>query len=90
MPTANAHVDVARLEAERRYEVVSIEKTEPPAGAEGSDWYRYVVKSPRSTITGSRRGSRQQVRRHAEDFAAELNARADGRGFSPWSARKKA
>lgn len=72
------------------YKVISIEPTDPPEGGETGDWFRYVVKNARSTITGRRRGSRQQVRRHAEDFAAELNARAGGAGTSPWAPRRRA
>ncbi|MGD8644049.1 MAG: hypothetical protein PVI15_07165 [Chromatiales bacterium] len=72
------------------FTVKLVEKSDPPAGASGADWYRYVVESSRSTITGYSHGSRAEVSRHAQTFVDELNARASGRARSPWTRRSKA
>jgi RNA recognition motif. (a.k.a. RRM, RBD, or RNP domain) len=56
--------------------VDSVEKTEVPGGARGDNWYRYVLKSERSTITGLRSGSREQVRTYASQAAERLNIRS--------------
>ncbi len=71
------------------YRVISVEKTEPPEGAEGKDWYRYIIERAGSTIAGHRRGTAQQVTRHAKAFADDLNARTSGRATSPWAPRPK-
>jgi hypothetical protein len=71
------------------FSVKEIEKTTPPTGAGGSNWYRYEIASARSTITGYSRGTLQEVTRHAKAFAADLNSRAGGTGRSPWAPRKK-
>lgn len=56
--------------------VDSVEETEAPGGARGDNWYRYVLKSDRSTITGLRSGSREQVRSYASEAAERLNVRS--------------
>lgn len=56
--------------------VDSVEETEVPGGAKGDNWYRYVLKSDRSTITGLRSGSREQVRTYASQAAERLNIRS--------------
>ncbi len=58
------------------FEVASVERTDAPEGGHGRNWYRYVLKSHCSTITGQRRGSRQFVHAYAVQCAAQLNARA--------------
>lgn len=68
------------------YTVASVEKTDAPDGAKGQDWYRYVLKSGRSMITGQRRGSRKDVHGYALQCAEQLNARAL-EGKSMWSPR---
>ena len=68
------------------YKVASVEKTDAPGGAPGQDWYRYELKSPRSTITGLRRGSRDLVHTYATEAAERLNSRAV-LGQSSWSPR---
>lgn len=56
--------------------VHSVEETEAPSGAKGNDWYRYVLKSDRSDITGLRSGSREQVHSYATEAAERLNTRS--------------
>ena len=69
--------------------VSSVEKTDAPAGCEGEGWYRYVLERGASTIVGSRRGTLQQVRTHAREYAAEINNRAANGGASTWSPKIK-
>jgi hypothetical protein len=66
--------------------VASVEKTSAPDGGSEQDWYRYVLKSRRSTITGHRRGSAKYVHTYAAECAEQLNARA-AMGQSIWSPR---
>ena len=56
--------------------VDSVEETEAPRGAKGDNWYRYVLKSDRSDITGLRSGSREQVHSYATETAERLNTRS--------------
>lgn len=58
------------------YGVASVEKAEMPAGSEGGEWYRYVLSSGSSRITGFHRGSRAEVEEYAVHCAEELNLRS--------------
>ncbi|HLQ27534.1 MAG TPA: hypothetical protein VK138_16840 [Acidiferrobacterales bacterium] len=72
----------------RPFKVGSVEKTGAPDGGQGHDWYRYTLESGRSTITGHRRGLRQDVLAYAVQCTEQLNAR----GFtalSIWNPRGK-
>jgi hypothetical protein len=60
----------------RYYQVASVEKTAGPGGAEGDDWYRYVLASGPSRITGFHRGSLEEVTEYATDCAAAFNLRS--------------
>ena len=58
------------------YEIVSIEPAEPPPGAKGSYWYRYVITfEGRNTITGYRQGSLKYATSGLVEMIAELNER---------------
>ena len=58
------------------YEIVSIEPAEPPPGAKGSYWYRYVITfEGRNTITGYRQGSLKYVTNGLVEMIAQLNER---------------
>jgi len=58
------------------YEIVSIEPAEPPPGAKGSYWYRYVIAFEGSnTITGCRQGSLKAVTSGVVEMIAQLNER---------------
>ena len=58
------------------YEVVSIERAEPPPGAEGANWYNYVIDSDdTNTIHGCRQGSLKAVTSAVETIVAQLNER---------------
>ncbi len=70
------------------FKLARVEKTLAPEGAEGSNWYRYVLDNGRSTITGQRRGSLKDVTAHAHRYAEQLNARGIG-STSVWAPRGK-
>lgn len=57
------------------YQVASVERTELD-GAQGQDWYRYVLASGRSLITGFRRGSLEEVSEYAQTCADAFNLRS--------------
>jgi len=65
------------------YRVSIVEKTSAPDGATGNDWYRYILSSGNSRITGFRCGSLAEVREYAATCAEDLNFR----GISGKSAR---
>jgi hypothetical protein len=73
---------------ETKYRVVSIEKTDPPAGTDDGSWYHYVIGQGHSKIECTRLGSLQDVTKHAEEYAESLNARA-GKGYSTYAATRK-
>lgn len=71
----------------RQYHVASVQKVQPPAGADGN-WFGYVLDGGRSPITGMRRGTMKEVTEYAKRCAAELNERNNGRSPSAWAPRK--
>jgi hypothetical protein len=58
------------------YEVILVEKAAMPTGTEGDDWYRYVLSSGGSPITGFHRGSLAEVKEYAAHCVEELNLRS--------------
>jgi len=78
----------AQMDSTRHFRVVLVEKSAMPQGAEGEDWYRYVLESGYAAIIGWRRGSLQEITQHAIHCIEELNARSSN-GFSPWAYRRK-
>jgi hypothetical protein len=77
-----------QMDSTRHFWVALVEKSAVPQGAEGEDWYRYVIESGYAAITGWRRGSLQEITQHAIRCTEELNARSTN-GFSPWAYRRK-
>lgn len=74
----------------QQYEVTSCEKADPPSGAEGKNWYRYVVDNGRSEITAYCQGTKKQVIAHTSDFVEKLNARLSSTRSPYWApARSK-
>ena len=71
-----------------RFKLARVEKTGAPDGADGDNWYRYVLDNGRSTITGQRRGSLKDVTAHAHRYAEQINARGVG-AQSIWAPRGK-
>jgi len=61
------------------YEIKSILKTEPPPGAEGSDWYRYEIAHGTNSINGYKQGSLEEVTEAMEENVVLLNERQFGK-----------
>ncbi len=58
------------------YEIVSIQRAEPPPGAESSNWHRYVIAfDGTETIHGCRQGSLKAVTSAVEEIIVQLNER---------------
>ena len=57
------------------YTVVSVERSNGPEGAPGSDWYRYVIEKPGSPITGYRRGKKSDVMAYISECMGQLEER---------------
>lgn len=74
---------------DRKFRVTSIEKSKPPEGMDGGDWYDYVISQGPSQISGKRPGTLESVTEHAEEFVENLNRRA-ALGYSAYAARKPA
>ncbi len=69
---------------EQPYEIVSVRRAEPPPGAEGSDWHRYVIAfEGRNSIHGCRQGSLNAVARAVEEMVAQMNNRHLNRAIKP-------
>ena len=73
---------------ERNFKVTSIEKTDPPEGStDDQTWFQYTIGQGDSAITGKRAGSLSSVRKHAREFAKNLNQRSAA-GYSAYAPRK--
>lgn len=84
--SSNDNASIDNAEYENPYTLTSVNKSSPPEGTEGSDWYRYIVERDSSTIVGCMRGTLQQVTSYAKDFVEKLNIRAHTRkNYSTWS-----
>jgi hypothetical protein len=57
------------------FELVSVEKSDPPEGAQGTDWVLYTIEQGRNKISGYRRGSLASARKAAKEIVAGLNER---------------
>ena len=57
------------------FKLKSIRKEQPPAGAEGVGWHRYVITQGGNTIVGHRQGSTSSVTMAVEDIVLRLNER---------------
>ena len=65
---------------EQPYEIVSVRRAEPPPGAEGPYWHRYVIAfDGTNNIHGCRQGGLKAVTRAVEEIVAELNERHFGK-----------
>jgi len=75
------------------YEIVSIQRAEPPPDGKGSHWYRYVIAFEGSnTMHGCRQGGLKAVTRAVEELVAQLNERQSGkrgRVHLVWPPKKK-
>ena len=60
------------------YVVVSVKKTTPPDDISEGNWYEYIVGRSNSCMICKRRGTLNQVTKHAENLAIDLNSRRIG------------
>lgn len=68
------------------FRVVGIERGKAPKVGQQGDWYQYEIANSNTSVTGRRCGTRENVRRHAETLAENMNARARS-GHSIWAPR---
>jgi hypothetical protein len=61
------------------FRLVAIERTEPPAGAAGKNWYRYTIRQGANAINGYLQGTATGVKHAAEQIVGQLNERRAGR-----------
>ena len=61
------------------FTLTSILKEEPPAGADGIDWHRYIITQGGNTIVGHRQGSTRSVTLAIEEIVLHLNERQANR-----------
>ena len=61
------------------YRIASIEPANPPAGAEGSSWFHYVIVQGNNLINGYRQGSLASVTHAIEENVELLNERRSGK-----------
>jgi hypothetical protein len=61
------------------FRLVSIERTEPPSGASGKNWYRYNIRQGTNAINGYLQGTANGVKHTAEQIVGQLNERRAGR-----------
>ena len=80
-PKKAAHNDKPKLMG-FDYRVGSVTKTSAPDGADGNDWYRYVLEGGHSPISGWRQGSLKDVTEFAQRSADELNERRAGKSVA--------
>ena len=74
--------------SKNKFQVVSVEKTDPPEGIPSGSWYRYVIGKGGSKIEGLKLGTLKAVTEHAEAVAEDLNTRAT-KGTSTYAPRQK-
>ncbi len=61
------------------FRLVAIERAEPPAGADGKNWYRYTITQGANAINGYLQGTATGVKNAAEQIVGQLNERRAGR-----------
>ena len=58
------------------YEIVSVQRAEPPPGGKGAYWYRYVIAFEGiNTIHGCQQGCLKDVTKAVEEIVAQMNER---------------
>ena len=61
------------------YHIVSIQKTDSPPGADGSDWHRYEIAHGANSINGYKQGKLEAVTQALEENIEQLNERQFGK-----------
>ena len=78
--------NLAKKDQEDLFVVVSVEKSEAPQGADGKNWYRYVIERGKSQIVGNMRGSLKKVQTEVDEYVENLNQRNSlPKGRSQWA-----
>lgn len=73
-----------------RYELASVERAVTPAGAQGTDWFSYVLSCGSSRITGLHHGTLEEVTAYATSCAEAFNFRStNGKSRNPVILHKK-
>ncbi|HEX7081426.1 MAG TPA: hypothetical protein VF329_10465 [Gammaproteobacteria bacterium] len=57
------------------FELVSVERSPPPDGSEGNDWFSYRIAQGTNTITGYRQGSLAAIKASLQEIVVALNER---------------
>ena len=60
------------------YKVKSIEKIDPPEGAENMKWYKFIIENDKNSIINLRAGTKKDV----HDFATESVKRLNEKYFT--------
>ncbi|MDH5600559.1 MAG: hypothetical protein OEY78_04555 [Gammaproteobacteria bacterium] len=62
-----------------KYQVLSIDKIDTPEGLPEDDWYCYIIGYGKSKVEGKKPGTLNDVTRHAETVAKDLNERSQSK-----------
>jgi hypothetical protein len=63
----------------QKYQIQSIERTDPPEGTTGAAWCSYVITQGDNVIRGYRQGNLRTVRSELKNFVQQLNDRRAGK-----------
>lgn len=84
--------EVPSVRTANQYEVAGVEKAASPDGGQDGDWFRYVLTSGRSQITGLHRGTLDEVTEYAAACAEQVNSRSaigkSARTYAPSNKKK--
>jgi hypothetical protein len=64
---------------DEKFGIVSVKPVDPPRGAVGTGWHRYIIEQGKNSIHGYRQGSLDTVTRAVEEIVVRLNERRRGR-----------
>lgn len=76
---SNPTIDSETASKKLRCTVIELTKCSGPGGAEGRDWYRYVIHNPGAPITGYRRGKKKEILEYLEQCTTQLEERINPR-----------
>lgn len=65
------------------FKIISLKACDPPAMAQGNDWYRYVIGQDNNRIEGYRQGRSETVTQAVEQMVEQLNERRLGKRGVP-------
>lgn len=75
------------LENRQPYKLMLIQRTAPPAGARGSNWFHYEIAQGANIIHGYRQGSLETVTMLVEENVELLNERQMGKRRNTYSSK---